>query len=279
MPSPPPAGDRIGAVSSLHLHRFGPPNDPPRRSPDVLALHGLTGHGKRWENLARTWLPDLTVLAPDLRGHGRSPWAPPWTVDAQVRDLAAVLRAEDAEPLIVVGHSYGANIAVRLACAHPAAVRALVLLDPAMGLAPDRARDIADAYLHSPDYPDAAEARADKLHGGWADVDPAVLDTDIAEHLVASPFGGVTWRVGAPAMVAAWAEMALPAVTPPAVPTDLVRAARVQPPFLADDVVDRWRAELGELLTVHSVDCEHMVSQSHPGLVAKLVRRAREKES
>ncbi|QDQ99363.1 alpha/beta fold hydrolase [Tomitella fengzijianii] len=258
----------------MHLHRFGPT----RRTPDVLALHGLTGHGRRWASLARTWLPDLAVLAPDLRGHGRSPWGPPWTVDAQVRDLAATLREEGAEPLVVVGHSYGANIAVRLARAHPAAVRALVLLDPAMGLEPDRAREIADAYLHSPDYPDAATARADKLHGGWADVDPAVLDADIAEHLVASPFGGVTWRVCAPAMVAAWAEMALPAVPPPAVPTDLVRATRVQPPFLADQVVDQWHAQLGGLLTVHAVDCEHMVSQSHPELVAKLVRRALEPE-
>src|SRR5699024_5136182 len=116
----------------------------------------------------------------------------------------------------------------------------------------DHARDVADAYLHSPDYADAAEARADKLNGGWADVPPEVLDADIAEHLVDSPFGGVTWRICAPAMVAAWGEMTRPAVLPPAgIPTDLVRATRVEPPFLTDSVVAEMRGRLGDLLTVH----------------------------
>lgn len=262
----------IDRVDPLHVHRFGPAG---ARPPDVLALHGLTGHGRRWERLARTRLADLSVLAPDLRGHGRSPWTPPWTAAAQVESLAGLLHAEAPRPVVVVGHSYGANLAVRLARAVPQAVRALVLLDPAMGLDPARARDIADAYLHSPGYPDAAEARADKLHGGWADVAPEVLDADIAEHLIASPHGGVTWRVCAPAMVAAWAEMALPAVPPPpGVPTALVRALRVRPPFLADAVVDDWRARPGVELSVREVDCEHMVSQSHPALVAELVRAA-----
>lgn len=254
-----------------HLHRFGPANAPA----SVLALHGLTGHGRRWERLARTRLADVGIVAPDLRGHGRSPWTPPWTLEAQVADLAAVLDKIAAQPVVVVGHSYGGNLAVRLAAESPQSVRALILLDPAMGLDAERALDVADAYLHSPDYPDAAEARADKLNGGWADVDPEVLDADIAEHLIDSPFGGVTWRISAPAMVAAWGEMARPAVLPPSgIPTTLVRATRVHPPFLSDETVAGMRHRLGDLLTVLDVDCEHMISQSHPDLVARLVREA-----
>ncbi len=49
----------------LHVHRFGPADGPP-----VLALHGVTGHDARF---AADALPDFSVLAPDLRGHGTSP--------------------------------------------------------------------------------------------------------------------------------------------------------------------------------------------------------------
>ena len=51
----------------LHVYRYGPAG--PAR---VLALHGLTGHGRRWEHLANGFLPDVPVLAPDLIGFGRS---------------------------------------------------------------------------------------------------------------------------------------------------------------------------------------------------------------
>lgn len=258
-------------MSTLHLHRFGPAG----AVSEVLALHGLTGHGRRFERLAHTRLPGVGIAAPDLRGHGRSPWAPPWTLEAHLDDLSELLDERVGRPAVLVGHSFGGNLAVRLALRAPEAVRALILLDPAMGLARERARDTADAYLHSPGYPDAAEARAEKAHGGWADVAPDVLDADLAEHLIDSPFGGVTWRACAPAVVTAWGEMARPACSPPAgVPTTLVRARRVDPPFLSDAVVADWRAALGDSLTVTDLDCEHMVSQSHPDLVAQLIHAA-----
>ena len=69
-----------------------------------------------------------------------------------------------------------------------------MLLDPAIGLDGGWMREIADAMLASPDYPDAAEARAEKATGSWAEVDPAVLDAEIDDHLVALPGGRYGWR-------------------------------------------------------------------------------------
>ena len=86
-------------------------------------------------------------------------------------------------PVVVVGHSFGGAVALHLAAARPDRVAALVLLDPAIGLDGEWMREIADAMLASPDYPDAAEARAEKATGSWADVDPAVLDAELDEHL------------------------------------------------------------------------------------------------
>src|SRR5690606_38228822 len=83
-----PAGLAASAsvTDLLCTYRFGPPG--PAR---VLAIHGLTGHGKRWETLFTRHLPDVTALAPDLLGHGRSSWDAPWTIDANVAALAALV--------------------------------------------------------------------------------------------------------------------------------------------------------------------------------------------
>ena len=143
----------------------------PTRPPQILAMHGLTGHGRRWQTLATRHLPDFAVLAPDLIGHGRSSWAAPWSIDANVAALAGLLDAEADGPVVVVGHSFGGAVALNLAAARPDLVAALVLLDPAVGLDGGWMRDIADDMFASPDYPDRDEARTEKAHGSWGDVD------------------------------------------------------------------------------------------------------------
>ena len=113
----------------LHLHRYGPPGPV-----QVLALHGLTGHGRRWRTLATRHLPEIALAAPDLLGHGRSSWSAPWTFDANVAALATLIENEADEPVLVVGHSFGGAVGLHLAAACPDLVSGLLLLDPAIGL-------------------------------------------------------------------------------------------------------------------------------------------------
>ena len=129
----------------LHLNRFGPPGPA-----QILMIHGLTGHGRRWHSLAEGQLAEFTVLAPDLLGHGRSSWSAPWTIDANVAALVRLIEADAAGPVVVVGHSFGGAIALHLAAARPALVSGLVLLDPAIGLDGDRMRAVAEAMMASP---------------------------------------------------------------------------------------------------------------------------------
>src|SRR5271170_3135118 len=268
----PTMGDRpagtIQRVTRLHVHRFGP-SGPVR----LLALHGLTGHGKRWETLSSEHLPEIAVAAPDLIGHGRSSWAAPWTIDANVAALAELLEHQADSPVVVVAHSFGAAVALHLAATHPDRVAALVLLDPAIGLDGERMREIADAMLASPDYPDAAEARAEKATGSWAGVDPAVLDAEVDDHLVALQGGRYGWRVSLPAMMSYWSELAREIMLPPnGISTTLVRGARTSPPYVTDRLIAALHEQLGADFQLIDFDCDHMVAEAQPADVAVLIR-------
>lgn len=251
------------SAEKLHVHRYGP-TEPAQ----LLLVHGLTGHGRRWKTLAEQHLPEVAVLAPDLLGHGRSSWAAPWTLDANVEALAALLDG----PTVVAGHSFGGAVALNLAAAHPDLVSKLVLLDPAVELDGEWMREIADAMLASPDYPDRAEARAEKANGSWGEVAPEELDRDLDEHLVELAGGRYGWRISIPAMMSYWSELARPVALPrKGTPTVLVRATRTSPPYAGDGLINALNAHLGSDFTLLDWDCDHMVAQAKPAETAKLI--------
>ena len=251
-------------MPELKLHTYGPAD-----GPQVLAVHGMTGHGARWAHLA-----DVRVLAPDLIGHGQSPWTPPWDIAAQVAGLKSVLDANAAGPVVVVGHSYGGALAVHLAKSHPELVRGLLLLDPAIELDAGDLLEVAGLTAKYPDYTDAAEAKSEKVNGAWADVPTELLEAEVADHLIETADGRVAWRISTPAIVASWGELARPLVVPPAdVPTIVVQAMRVQPPYVSESFAAALHDRLGDRLTMLEFDCDHMVAQAKPVEVAELVRR------
>jgi lipase len=255
-------------TEDLHVHRYGPAG--PMR---VLAIHGLTGHGRRWGPLASRHLPEIAVAAPDLLGHGRSSWSAPWTIDANVAALGALVEQHADSPALVVGHSFGGAVALQLAASRPDLVGSLVLLDPAVGCDGARMAEIAAAMLASPDYPDRAEARAEKATGSWSDVDPGLLDAELDEHLIALPGGRYGWRISLPAMMSYWSELAREIVLPPAgIPTTLIRATRTAPPYVSNRLIAALRERLGPDFRLVDLDCEHMVAQARPAEVADLIR-------
>ncbi len=250
-------------MSALYVHTYGPDDGVP-----VLALHGVTGHGARWRVLAEA-LPHVRFVGVDLRGHGRSPWTPPWNIEQHVTDALAVLDDLGLARVVVAGHSFGGAIALHLARAAPERVERLVLLDPATGLDAQDMLDTAETSRADESYPDLTAARADRA-GRWAGVDGALVDAELAEHLVRD---GVRWRYRycRAAAVVAWSEMARPALTPPpGLPTLLLPARRAD--FVAAAWVDACRAALGDRLTVSEIDSGHMVYLERTAQVADLMR-------
>lgn len=103
----------------------------------VVLLHGLTGSHVSWLFVAEA-LPGRSLLAPDLRGRGRSGDLPgPYGLATHADDAAAVIRAHADGPVVVVGHSMGGFVAAVLADRHPGLVSAVVLVDGGLPFAPE----------------------------------------------------------------------------------------------------------------------------------------------
>src|SRR5205085_2311444 len=92
----------------------------------VVLVHGFTDDHTTWHRVAPHFVAQgFRVLAPDLRGHGVSPWCSSYRLADFADDLAACIPREVD---LLVGHSLGA-LAVGLA-AEDLAPRGLVYLDP-----------------------------------------------------------------------------------------------------------------------------------------------------
>ena len=105
----------------------------PEQRPAVVLLHSSASSTRQWESLAETLKPGFRVYAVDLNGHGRQP-ARRGDSPLTLTDEAALVEPALAEAggAHIVGHSYGAAVALKLATLHPDRVRSLVAYEPAM---------------------------------------------------------------------------------------------------------------------------------------------------
>jgi pimeloyl-ACP methyl ester carboxylesterase len=96
-------------------------------APAMVLLHGAAANGGTWRDLAPRFADGRHVIAPDQRGHGRSPRAEAYSFDLFADDLHGLLDAHDIEQAVLVGHSMGGVAAYRYAERHPERVAAMVL--------------------------------------------------------------------------------------------------------------------------------------------------------
>jgi pimeloyl-ACP methyl ester carboxylesterase len=97
----------------------------------LVLLHGLTSNKSAWRPLLPTLEAEYRVYALDMRGHGKSGRAPDnhYRNADYARDVIAFLKHLDA-PVILMGQSLGAMVAIVTASQYSNGVRALILLDP-----------------------------------------------------------------------------------------------------------------------------------------------------
>lgn len=237
---------------TLALHEWGAPG-----APRVVCLHGVRNHGGHFGPLAAR-LPGYHVVAPDLIGHGHSPWEPPWDISTH---LSAIVDAIGARESILVGHSFGGRLAFELAARAPKLVPKLVLLDPVVVIPGHVALAAAENARNDKTYVSFDELIDSRYIESQLHFAPRELVVaDLAAHVETSDAGRVRYRYSQSAVVAAYGEMASepPSFEDVRVPTLLVLGERSYLPY--DHLLDAHRAALGDLLEVVVVPGGHSVT-------------------
>ncbi len=215
----------------------------------------MCAHGLRFRRLVEEHLADrFHVRALDLRGHGRSGWDEPWTIDRHVEDVLETV----TEPATWIGHSFGGRLTVEITARRPELVERAVLLDPALWVPPGEAESAAQLEL---------------AKGPWASVEEALvareatvehtprelLEEEMEQHLVEQPDGSWFYRYSRDAVAVAYREMAKfpPSWESLRAPTLLVVADRAKLVSAAE--LAHYQAALGDLLEVVAVPGGHIV--------------------
>ncbi|HEV3281976.1 MAG TPA: alpha/beta hydrolase [Acidimicrobiales bacterium] len=149
------------------------------RSPTVVLIHGSLDRSTSFARVVRR-LPDLRTVVYDRRGYNRSRAALPLhdTFDGHVDDLLSVI---DDRPAVVVGHSYGGDVAL------------------AAALRPESRNSILAAAAYEPPMPWLAEYRSAPdaaPRGSAVDGDPADPDdaAAAAERFFRRMVGDTSWE-------------------------------------------------------------------------------------
>jgi pimeloyl-ACP methyl ester carboxylesterase len=115
--------DRPAANPAMH----------PAPSPTVVLLHSSASSARQWEGMIKALRPQFRVHAVEFHGHGAQPeWqgATRMTLADEAALVAPLLAQAGGAHL--VGHSYGAAVALKLATLHPGLVRSLVAYEPVL---------------------------------------------------------------------------------------------------------------------------------------------------
>jgi pimeloyl-ACP methyl ester carboxylesterase len=109
-----------------HVLTWGDPG-----SPKLFLLHGWMDVAASFQFLVDALTRDRYVIAPDLRGYGKSEWQPQgyWFAD-YVADLEALILAFARDERVdLAGHSLGGNVVLHYAGVRPSRVRKVISLD------------------------------------------------------------------------------------------------------------------------------------------------------
>ncbi len=208
-------------------------------APSLLLVHATGFHARVWDRVVAALPARTHVIAPDLRGHGRS-YHPASLSDwpATAADVACLIDAVGGGPIVAAGHSMGATILPWVAAARPGRIGVLALFDPVIlpaaiygGIVAGDPADhpVARRRAHW-DTVEAMIARfADR--SPYADWAAGVLDDYCRHGLIPAPDGpGFTLAcpplIEASAYVGALAADPYPAIRAVTAPTIVVRARR-----------------------------------------------------
>ncbi|MEU5274450.1 alpha/beta fold hydrolase [Streptomyces hygroscopicus] len=260
---------------TLHVrHRPGTASLP------FLLVHGMASSARLWDEVAgHLAAAGHAVYAVDLRGHGDSDTpGTGYDTPTAAADLAAAAAALGLDRVVVAGHSWGGNVAVRLTAERPELVAALALVDGGW-LEPATSFPSWEAFAGAlrPASLEGATVRSvtdyfRAIHPDWS---PAAIEAAVATMRV-NPDGSLSRRMSTEQhesmLRSIWNEPPGPWYAAITVPTLLMPAI---PKGANGTWADRIRARIRETTaglrhaTMREyVDSEHDLHVQHPRRVA-----------
>jgi pimeloyl-ACP methyl ester carboxylesterase len=239
----------------------------PRHGVPVLLLHGVTdsrlSYEPMWHRLPRHW----HRIAVSLRGHGESDRPQHFGLRDMATDVALLAETLQLRPMVVVGHSMGAAVAMQLAIDRPDVVRALVGLGAFASFGDKPAlrafRDGEIEALRDP-IPDAV-AREFQLSTLNATMDAAMLEMMVRE---SRKVPARVWRAAFDGLLADTFRAGLPTL---AVPVLLIWGSADA--FVPRADQDTLRSVLPSARLQVYEDAGHAMHWEQPGRVAEDLRQ------
>ena len=186
--------DELIELRGLRFHYRDWPSARPG-APDLVLLHGFTGHARSWDAFAEAMTDRYRVLALDQRGHGESAWAPAdkYGASEMVDDLAAFVRAMKLRRFTLLGLSMGGNVAIHYGGRKPPELDRLVIVDIAPEIVPAGASRIQTGVRAKDTFESRDEAFA-AARAGNAVPPEAHHRSRVDQNLMRTEDGRFTWR-------------------------------------------------------------------------------------
>lgn len=243
---------------------------PEEGAPTLMALHCTLAHGGAWKRLARRLSHRFRIVAPDLVGHGDGPKGDPGRDyhDQATETVRALLQGE---PVHLIGHSFAATVALRLAIEVPDRVASLTMIEPVLFAAaphgPARAAnarvmDEMRAHLAADDTHAAARAFLALWGGGEAFDDmPPERAAYAADRMWIIPAQRAALHEDSARLLSRLDRVACPV---------LLMSGDASPPVI-DEILDKLGAGLPNARRARIAGAGHMAPITHADEVAALI--------
>ena len=168
--------------------------------PNLILVHGSRDHARSWDRVAKAFSGEFRALAPDLRGHGDSSWAPGamYSIPEYVLDLSALIDLAGRWPVYLIGHSLGGAVVLQYTGTYPDRVKKVVSIEgfgpPPERLVPRPAHQRLREWIETMrDYETRTPHRYPTLDAAAARMLEAnpYLKADVARHLT---LFGANWN-------------------------------------------------------------------------------------
>ena len=96
---------------------------------ELIIIHGLFGMSDNWITLAKKFSLYFKVHVLDLRNHGRSPHSSNFNYQSMAEDIKEYIDFHSINGPIILGHSLGGKVAMKLAFMFPDSLSKLIVAD------------------------------------------------------------------------------------------------------------------------------------------------------